>query len=196
MKLLAATPLSDWVKGVLASALAGVAFAFGENNVGFVVLFQIFCLVELLTCLLVSGLEDGKDFGWKQLLRFWLMKCMLMVVPLLGAGVDWAWYFMSGPQTFLGQDVHRYTTKAMLIGVLMYQFREVGRNVLYIYKDLPFLKRLMTRIDVMMNAGHEPPFHRRKYETHLRDKDHDDDGHQSPEAGHGSYSVRSSDADV
>lgn len=177
---------------MLSSFVTYLIFTFGQNNVGFVILLHIFFLIEMFAAMAVSGLDDSAGFGWREFIRFWLMKMMLLMVPLLGAGVDWAWYLMSGPDLFLGQDVHRYTTKAMLIGVLGYQFREVGRNVLLIYKDLAFLKMLMHQIDKMMNAGQEPPFYRRKFDPPY-DGEKNAERRDAQELGRGGNPVRNGD---
>lgn len=187
----AAIPLLEWVAGLVASIAAGVGFAFGENNIGFFVLVQIFFCAEMCAAMLVSGLDDEKEFGSAEFVRFWLMKALLLMVPLLGAGVDFAWYFMSGPDLFLGQDVHRYTTKTMLVGVLGYTFKEIAKYVLVIYKDLPFLKILMHRVDLIMNAGKEPPHYRRKWDPPYQGGD-DAEGHSDTKDGVRGDSVRGS----
>jgi hypothetical protein len=166
MKLRTSAAWQAWdsLTGLLLSLGALLAFAFGKNSVGFLVLILLFCLIEMFALMLVAGLDDMKFFGWKEFVRCWLMKALLLMIPLVGAAVDWAWYIMMDPDSYLGANVTRYTTKAMLIGVLGYQLREVLRIIITVYSDLPFLKLLMHEFDKMMRHGQDPPYQRREYD--------------------------------
>jgi hypothetical protein len=148
---------AEWVAPAwFAILVTWLDFAFGRNNVGLLVLVLCVIVVELFACIVVAGLTELK-YTLKTFWHFWLKKSLLLMVPLLGAFVDFGYYFFSDPDTVLGSDIRRYVTKAMFIGVLGFQIREVLRVILLIHRDLPFAKLLMHHLDKWMRGGQDPP---------------------------------------
>lgn len=148
-----------------------MVFLFGRNNIGFLVIILIGTLVEFYLHMMLRGLDQA-PFGWKEVGRFWLQKGVLLTVPLVGAAVDWAWYLTSDPESYLGSDLKRVTTKTVLIGMIGVQWREVVILILKVYKDFGFLLKLMAIFDRLTRGG-EPPYKRREYD-HV--KEGTDDG--------------------
>jgi hypothetical protein len=158
-----ATPV-DGLLWLLAVIVGAMAFVFGNANVGFVVLISVAMLVEMLVCLWLSILYEDRSFGAKEIVRFWVEKAVLLMLPLVGSIVDWAWYVWEPPRVDLGHTLAYATTRVVLIGVLVYQLKKVVAGIGVLYRDVPVVKRMMHLLDKMEHGGEDPPYHRRAYD--------------------------------
>lgn len=125
---------------------------FGEGNLLLHILTLFFMLVEMFTCMVIGFLGKRKEdqFGFHEVLEFWVKRSILLCLPLIGSGVDWAWHWASEPDTMLGSELQRYTSRAIAIGLFSYQIKQVLLNVLKVYKNFPLAMwaiRLMDRMD-------------------------------------------------
>ena len=152
--------------------------AFGRGNLGFLLVTLMFMIVEMFTCMGISALspDERDDFSFRDVIEFWIKKAILLCLPLVGAAVDWAYYWMGDPDTILAAgELDRFTTKAIAIGILGYQLKQVLVNVLKVYKDLPLALALLRMVDsvrfTVKADGETPPPKpdRRWYDKHAKD---------------------------
>jgi len=154
---------AEWILWLSAALLSVMAFIFGQANIGFVILITFAMLSEMLVCMWLAILYDERTFGVKDMVRFWVEKALLLVLPLVGSMVDWAWYVWNPPMdSDLGYVLGFATTRVVLIGVLIYQLKRVVGGIAILYRDVPVVKRLMHVLDKLEHGGDPPPPEQRR----------------------------------
>lgn len=153
-----AAAIPEWLAAAWAAAAAFLYLSFGKGNVGVLALVLVAMVLECWTYVARAYVLEHEQFRAKDFAVFWIKRSALLVLPVLGVLVDFAWFWSSPENTILGAKIGRFATKGILVALFGWEVGQVFRSVQVLWR-IPWLDRWMRLIDRMLVEG-EPPTRR------------------------------------